>query len=102
MDHCTEEELVSKQISDKVNRVEICVCMCRNGKIVQPKPATPTSAATRRACDTVKSRGAHLKVFLEQSSPCPWDNMAVKLYVYPREETACQHEFKTNSKVSSL
>lgn len=29
-------------------------------------------------------------------------NMAVKLYVYPREETACQHEFKTNSKISSL
>lgn len=103
LDHCTEEQLVSKQISDKVNRVEICVSMCcRNGKIVQPKPATPTSAATRRACDAVKSRGAELKVFMEQSSPCPWDNVAVKLYVFPREESACQHEFKTNSRISSL
>lgn len=36
------------------------------------------------------------------SSPCSWDTMAVKLYVYPREETACQHEFKTNSKIIDL
>lgn len=78
--------------------------MCRNGKIAQPKPATPeaTSAATRRVCDAVKSRGAQLNVFMEQSSPYSWDNMAVKVYVYPREETMCQHEFKTNSKISSL
>lgn len=39
----------------------------------------------------------HKKVFMEQSFPCSWDDRAVKLYVYPREETACQHEFKPNS-----
>jgi len=42
------------------------------------------------------------KVFMEQSFPCFWDNRAVKLYIYPREETACQHEFKTNSEVTRL
>lgn len=39
------------------------------------------------------------KISMEQSFPCSWDDRAVKLCIYPREETACQHEFKTNFKV---
>lgn len=56
---------MSKQISDKADGVEICLCVWRNGNIVQLKPAIPeaTSAATKRACDAVKSRGAQLESF---------------------------------------
>lgn len=46
----------------------------------------------------VLTQRLHKKVFMKQaSSPCSWDDRAVKLCIYPREETACQHEFKTNS-----
>lgn len=38
----------------------------------------------------------HKAIFIEQSFPCSWDSRTAKLCVYPREETACQHEFRTN------